>query len=137
MLAFNLDIITPEGKLFEGECLQVNIPGKEGRFGVLAAHMDLIANIKPGIVEVYLPSKEVLKMAVFSGITEIKSGKCALLVEKGIDLRGVNLEQIKEKSEFSKHQLQKANTETMRAYYTEEVEYFEQVLLEVSKGKIG
>lgn len=135
MQAFNLDIITPEGKLFEDGCLQVNIPGKEGRFGVLANHMDFIADIKPGIVDVYLQSNEVKRIAVSSGITEVKSGKCVLLVDKGVDLKSVNLPQVKERLEFSKYQLQKELSQTMRLHYLEEVEYFEQILLSFATEK--
>lgn len=131
MSLLNLDIITPEGKLFEGECLQIDIPGKEGRLGILARHMDFVTNVKPGIVHIYFKNKEILRMAVSSGLAEVKSGKCTLLIEKGIDLKAVNIEQAKEKFEFSKHQLHKANTETMRTYYADEVEFYEQIMLAV------
>lgn len=47
-----LDIITPEKTLYSGEVKSVNLPGKDGYFGVLNHHSPLISALKSGVIEV-------------------------------------------------------------------------------------
>ena len=52
MARFHFDLVSPERMLFSGEVDQVDVPGSEGDFGVLAGHAPLIAMLRPGIVSV-------------------------------------------------------------------------------------
>ena len=51
--AFHFDLVYLERMVFSGEVEQVDVPGAEGDFGVLAHHAPLIAMIKPGILTVF------------------------------------------------------------------------------------
>lgn len=79
--AFKLSICTPDGSFFEGDAIEVTLPGSEGRFGVLAKHMNLIANLDPGVVEIKQDGK-ISKMVIFDGIAEVQADGCTVLVEK-------------------------------------------------------
>ena len=50
MATFHFDLVSPEKLLFSGEVDQVDVPGAEGDFGVLAGHAPLIATLRPGIL---------------------------------------------------------------------------------------
>src|SRR5271169_5875752 len=52
MATFHFDLVSPEKLAFSGEVDQVDIPGIEGDFGVLAGHAPVIAAIRPGILTV-------------------------------------------------------------------------------------
>ena len=43
MATFHFDLVSPEKIAFSGEVDQVDIPGTEGDFGVLAGHAPVIA----------------------------------------------------------------------------------------------
>ncbi len=45
---FNLTIISPEKKIFEGPVASLVVPAELGYLGVLANHAPLIAKLKPG-----------------------------------------------------------------------------------------
>ena len=49
---FHFDLVSPEKLAFSGEVDQVDIPGVEGDFGVLAGHAPVVAAIRPGILTV-------------------------------------------------------------------------------------
>jgi len=53
MATFQFDLVSPERLLFSGQVDQVDIPGTEGDFGVLAGHAPVIAAIRPGIMTVF------------------------------------------------------------------------------------
>src|ERR1700747_471452 len=50
--AFHFDLVSPERMVFSGDVEQVDVPGAEGDFGVLAHHAPLIAMLKPGILTI-------------------------------------------------------------------------------------
>ena len=53
MVTFHFDLVSPEKLLFSGEVNQVDVPGSEGDFGVLAAHAPLMATLRPGIMTIH------------------------------------------------------------------------------------
>jgi F-type H+-transporting ATPase subunit epsilon len=60
MSTFQVSIVSPEKLLFTGQVDQVDLPGVEGDFGVLAGHAPIVAMLRPGIV-----------MAIAGGVREI------------------------------------------------------------------
>lgn len=52
MLRFHFDLVSPTQMLFTNEVDQVDLPGAEGDFGVLAGHVPLVALLRPGIITV-------------------------------------------------------------------------------------
>jgi F-type H+-transporting ATPase subunit epsilon len=49
----NFSLVSPERELFAGEVDQVDAPGSEGDFGVLAGHAPFMTTLKEGLVKVY------------------------------------------------------------------------------------
>ncbi len=91
---FSLVIITPESKLFDGKCIQVNIPAFEGAMGILAKHMNYIVALKTGLVEIIKPDKSRFRIVINGGLMEMKENKCSILIEKGIDIDNTDLDSI-------------------------------------------
>ena len=53
MATFHFELVSPERLLFAGEATQVDVPGEEGEFGVLAGHAPYIATLKPGLLTIH------------------------------------------------------------------------------------
>src|SRR5262245_61358007 len=53
MATFHFDLVSPERLLFAGEVRQVDLPGSEGDFGVLAGHAPLVTTLRPGILTIH------------------------------------------------------------------------------------
>jgi F-type H+-transporting ATPase subunit epsilon len=83
MATFHLDLVSPEKLLFSGEVEQVDVPGSEGDFGVLAGHAPLIATMRPGILTVYR-SGEALKIVVNGGFAEVAPSGLTVLAEQAV-----------------------------------------------------
>ena len=47
-----LSIVTPNGQIFDGEVKSVFLPGKEGEFGVLSGHMNLVSTLGVGVIDI-------------------------------------------------------------------------------------
>ena len=52
MATFTLTIVSPQGKVFEGDAESLIVPGFEGEMGVLAHHAPMIAFLKLGVTKV-------------------------------------------------------------------------------------
>jgi F-type H+-transporting ATPase subunit epsilon len=53
MAKLHFSLVSPERELFTGEVDQVDAPGSEGDFGVLAGHAPFMTTLKEGLVKVY------------------------------------------------------------------------------------
>ena len=70
MATFHFELVSPDRISFSGEVDQVDVPGAEGDFGVLAGHASLIALIRPGIMTVYSGGEQT-KLVVLGGFAEV------------------------------------------------------------------
>ena len=70
MATFHFELVSPEKLAFSGEVDQVDVPGSEGDFGVLAGHAPLIALLRPGIMTVYAGGEQT-KLVVLGGFAEV------------------------------------------------------------------
>ena len=70
MATFHFDLVSPEKVLFSGEVSQVDVPGSEGDFGVLAAHAPLVTTLRPGILVVY-SERDAQRIVVDGGFAEV------------------------------------------------------------------
>ena len=70
MATFHFDLVSPEKLAFSGEVDQVDIPGVEGDFGVLAGHAPIVAAVRPGILTVITGGTRE-KIIVLGGLAEV------------------------------------------------------------------
>ena len=70
MATFQFDLVSPEKLAFSGEVDQVDIPGVEGDFGVLAGHAPVVAAIRPGILTIFTGGTQE-KVIVHGGVAEM------------------------------------------------------------------
>jgi len=78
----NLEILTPEKKLFSGEVYGVQMPGISGSFEVLEKHAPLVSALKPGRVKVLKDKQNhVVNFDIQGGFVEVLNNKVTVLVE--------------------------------------------------------
>ena len=81
MATFHFDLVSPEKLLFSGEVDQVDVPGSEGDFGVLADHAPTVSALRPGIMTVFVNGQQ-QKMVVLGGFAEVSAdGKLTVLAD--------------------------------------------------------
>lgn len=80
MATFHFDLVSPEKIAFSGEVEQVDIPGVEGDFGVLAGHAPLVATVRPGIMTVTVSGKHE-KIIVLGGLAEVSDKGLTVLAD--------------------------------------------------------
>ena len=80
MATFHFDLVSPEKLAFSGEVDQVDIPGAEGDFGVLAGHAPVVAAIRPGILTIITGGSK-QKIIVLGGLAEVSEKGLTVLAD--------------------------------------------------------
>ena len=83
MAKFQFDLVSPEKLLFSGEVDQVDVPGSEGDFGVLAGHAPLVTTVRPGILVMYRDGGE-LRVVVNGGFAEVGPAGLTVLADMAV-----------------------------------------------------
>jgi F-type H+-transporting ATPase subunit epsilon len=85
MASFHFDLVSPEKLLFSGDVDQVDVPGWEGDFGVLAGHAPFVTTVRPGIVTIFREGGA-LKVVVNGGFAEVNPQGLTVLADMAVPL---------------------------------------------------
>lgn len=80
MATFHFDLVSPEKLLISGEVEQVDIPGAEGDFGVMAGHAPFVTTLRPGIMTIKRNGSEE-KVVIFGGFAEVSPTGLTVLAD--------------------------------------------------------
>jgi F-type H+-transporting ATPase subunit epsilon len=78
----NLEIVTPDEKIFEGEVKHVQLPGKQGLFGILNNHAPIVSTLVKGRVKVEAADGDIQYFDIGGGVVEMNNNKVVVLAEK-------------------------------------------------------
>jgi F-type H+-transporting ATPase subunit epsilon len=76
----HFSLVSPERELFAGDVDQVDAPGSEGDFGVLAGHAPFMTTLKEGRVKAY-DGDTVLTFDVRGGFADVTAEGLTILAE--------------------------------------------------------
>jgi F-type H+-transporting ATPase subunit epsilon len=80
-MSLYLEIASPQGMIFQGECHLVVIPASEGEIGVMASHEAFIASLKAGEINLFDEQQNLLKsFSLESGFADMQDHKLIVLV---------------------------------------------------------
>ena len=88
-MALHFELVSPEKLLFSGEVHQVDVPGAEGDFGVLAGHAPTVATLRPGIVTVHAAGGQT-RIVVLGGVAEVSASGLTILAELAEDASSID-----------------------------------------------
>jgi len=102
MDTFKLEILTPNGEIYNGNAVSVILPGEEGEFGVLAGHASLTTLLEAGVVDVEQEDKSVESILINWGVVQVDEEKVIVLVEGAVAIRGESESEIADALEDAK-----------------------------------
>ena len=88
MELMKLEIITPNGVIFDAEVKQVTLPGAEGEFGVLAKHATLVSLLETGVIVIEKTDGNEVAVAINSGYVKVDEEKTTCIVDGAVALSG-------------------------------------------------
>jgi F-type H+-transporting ATPase subunit epsilon len=82
--SFPVEVLTPEGKVFEDEVQMVSTRTSTGSIGVLANHAPLMAILEPTELRLYKSDTDVVRFAQGEGYLQVVDNSALVLVEEAI-----------------------------------------------------
>jgi F-type H+-transporting ATPase subunit epsilon len=93
---FEVEVLTPEGEVFNGEVSQVSTRTAGGEIGILANHAPLLAALRPAELRLHLSDSETRRYAQAHGWLQVFGNRARLLVEEAIAPEDLDAATLKE-----------------------------------------
>ena len=110
---FNIEIISPEKKLFAEKGKSVTIPSFEGEMTILPDHISIITFLRPGVININENKK---KYFAEEGTVEFAKNNLTILSSTIIDLDSLSKDVILSMLEASKKELNQENIDDKKRY---------------------
>jgi F-type H+-transporting ATPase subunit epsilon len=76
-----LEILTPEHKIYSGNVYGIQLPGIEGSFEILDKHAPMIATLGKGKMKILKDKNSTELYEISSGFVEVLNNKATVLIE--------------------------------------------------------
>ena len=105
MKTVQVDIVTPERTVFEGEAEMVIAKGADGELGVLAGHIPLVTPLKIAPIRIKQSDGE-LQLAISGGFLEVRPDKVTVLAETAERAEEIDVDRAQEAKARAEQKLQ-------------------------------
>lgn len=107
MNELDLEIISPEKKVYSGKVKSVTIPGTKGNFQVLYNHAPLISTFEIGIIKLGLSDDSTLIFTTSGGSAEVLDNKVLILSDTFEPIESIDIERARRAKERAEDRLTK------------------------------
>ena len=111
---FRVEILTPEGEVFNDEVEMVSTRTTVGEIGVLANHAPVLGMLEPTELRVYRSDDEVLRFAQSEGYMQIGGNHAMLLVQDIQTPEQLDASLLRERLAEAERELEAAGEDTER-----------------------
>ncbi len=111
---FPVEILSPDGKVFEGEVEMVSTRTATGSIGILANHTPLLAMLDPTELRLYESENEVVRFAQGEGYLQVGGNRALLLVEEALPPDELDRSELEEKLKRAEQEVSDADEDSER-----------------------
>jgi F-type H+-transporting ATPase subunit epsilon len=130
MATFPFELASPARLVFSGEVEQVDVPGAEGDFGVLAGHAPLIAALRPGILTIR-EAGGAKRLYVRDGFAEVNSSGLTVLAEFATPVEELDSTELQKEIEAAETRLAEVKEGHAKDKAAERVDQLKQVRVQL------
>jgi F-type H+-transporting ATPase subunit epsilon len=111
---FPVEVLTPDGEVFNDEVEMVSTKTAVGSIGVLANHAPLLAMLDPTELRLYRSESDVIRFAQAEGYLQVAEGRALLLVEEAHEAGALDAAELRERLQQAEHELEQAGEDSER-----------------------
>jgi len=104
----DVEVLTPEGEVFNGEVRQVSTRTAVGEVGILANHAPLLAALQPAELRLHISDSETKRYAQAHGWLQVFGNKAKLLVEEALAPEDLDAATLKEQLSDAEQRLKES-----------------------------
>jgi len=87
---FAVQVLTPEGEVFNDEVEMISTHTGEGSIGILANHAPLMGMLEPTELRLYKSENDVVRFAQSEGYLQVAENRAILLIEEAVEPEDLN-----------------------------------------------
>jgi F-type H+-transporting ATPase subunit epsilon len=89
-----IEIVTPQSKVFSGKAQSVTVPGVQSPFQILFNHAPIVSTLELGMVKIADENNKTILFATSEGFAEVQRNHISILVESALDAADLNIDDI-------------------------------------------
>jgi F-type H+-transporting ATPase subunit epsilon len=131
---FKVEILTPEGEVFNDEVEMISTRTSVGEIGILANHAPVLGMLEPTELRVYVSEGEVLRFAQSEGYMQVGGNHAMLLVQEIQKPDELDAGVLRERLSEAERELDQAGEDTERRRVALRDQKRWQAFLKVAEG---
>jgi F-type H+-transporting ATPase subunit epsilon len=131
---FKVEILTPDGEVFNDEVEMVSTKTSVGSIGLLANHQPLLAMLDPTELRLYKSESDVVRYAQGEGFLQIAGEHALVLVDEVFEVDKLDRSELQDRLKRAEQECEKAEegTEELRAAERDKRRY--EAFLKIAEG---
>ena len=109
---YRVEVLTPEGKVFDDEVELVSTKTTIGSIGLLAGHQPILSMLEPTELRLYKTESDVVRYAQAEGYLQVAGGRALILVEEAIPPDELDSGQLRERLEQARREAERADEDS-------------------------
>jgi F-type H+-transporting ATPase subunit epsilon len=105
---FTVEVLTPEGEVFNDEVEMVSTRTSVGSIGILANHQPLLAMLDPTELRLYKSDSEVIRYAQGEGFLQMTGDRALVLVDEVFSVDKLNASDLRDRLKRAEDELSSA-----------------------------
>jgi F-type H+-transporting ATPase subunit epsilon len=131
---FPVEVLTPDGKVFDDEVEQVSARTTVGSIGLLAHHEPVLAMLDPAELRLYRTDDDVVRFAQAEGYMQFAENRLLLLVEEAHPPEELDAAQLRERLEQAEHELESAEDDSEKQRVAQRDKHRWEQFLRIAEG---
>jgi F-type H+-transporting ATPase subunit epsilon len=111
---FPVEILTPEGEVFNGEVEMVSTRTTLGLIGVMARHAPLLATLEPTELRLYKSENDIERFAQSEGYLQVGGNHALLLLQEVHPVEDLDVEKLRENLRTAEQEIAEAGEDAER-----------------------
>jgi F-type H+-transporting ATPase subunit epsilon len=112
---FEVEVLTPEGEVFNEEVEQISTRTGVGSLGILARHQPLLGLLEPTELRLYRSESDVVRFAQGEGYVQVTAERVLLLVEEATPPDQLDRSDLQERVRQAEQELSSAEQDSEAA----------------------
>jgi F-type H+-transporting ATPase subunit epsilon len=131
---FRVEVLTPEGEVFNDEVEMISTRTAAGSIGILAHHTPVLAMLEPTELRLYKTESEIVRFAQAEGYMQVSPEGVIVLVEEAHSPSELDQSQLRDRLQQAERELGDAGDDTERRRVAERDKRRLETFLDVGSG---
>jgi F-type H+-transporting ATPase subunit epsilon len=109
---FQAEVLTPEGKVYEGDVEQVSTRTGVGEVGILAHHAPMLARLVPAELRIHVSEGDVQRYAQGEGWIEVFANRARVLISEAVPVDRLDAGDLRERLREAEQRVSEAEEDS-------------------------